>query len=305
MRRVFWHHHKFIEENNHMAKQKTITVAIADLKTNFFVRKELNQDHVLTLADLYDSGVELPPLTISMNGKGLYQLIDGRHRLEALKFLDKAEVLCQVIETDGFGESVSAAIKANIGGSLPPTREDIEHVIKLLLEGNVPRSKLYDLLPFPKQLVRKYMDLVQSELARVRMVQAIDAVASSGYTTPEAAKKFEVDLDTLKLKISGQKKSAKQENVKTMKLSMEGRLRSLSQYNSALCKKVLNQFQDGDITSVQARELFDKLAHAMKQATRVVTEWKARFEAAASGVEPPSTKSSEGGGAAMHFTTHR
>ena len=288
-----------------MAKPKTITVAIADLKTNFFVRKELNQDHVLTLADLYDHGVELPPLTVSLNGKGPYQLIDGRHRLEALKFLDKPEAVCQVIESGDFGESVSAAIKANVGGSLPPTREDIEHVIKLLLEGNVPRTKLYDLLPFPKNLVRKYMDLVQTELARNRMVKAIDAVATQGYTTPEAARKFEVDLDTLKLKISGQKKSAKQENVKTMKLSMEGRLRSLSQYNSAMCKKLLNQFQDGDITSVQARELFDKLAHAMKQATRVVTEWKSRFEATAQTTEGPSTKSAEGGGAAMHFQTHR
>lgn len=46
-------------------KQKVVSIPLAQLQVTFFVRRELNEDHVIHLAELYENGVELPPLDIA------------------------------------------------------------------------------------------------------------------------------------------------------------------------------------------------------------------------------------------------
>lgn len=268
-------------------KTRLITLQVGDIKTNFFVRKHLNEDHVVTLADLYDHGVSLPPLQVSDDQVGGYQLIDGRHRLEALKLIDRKEVECVLVETQGFADAVSHALEANVGGSLPPTRDDIEHTMKLLIEGGVPRIKIYDLMPFPKGLIRRYLDVVQSELAKARMVRAVDAVASKGYTVAQAAHEFDIDLDALKLRLSGKKKSAAKDNLKNIKSAIGSRMRGLSQTNIGVIRKLFQQYEDGDMSSAQVLDVFEQLMRSMRRATRVVEDWSARFNAS---IVDPSRK---------------
>src|SRR6266850_7024695 len=98
---------------------KPVEVLLEQLKVDFFVRKKLNDDRVMQLALLYEAGTELPPIEINWDK----QVIDGRHRKAALEMLGRKTALCHDIGQKALGESIVLALRANVGGALPPTKE--------------------------------------------------------------------------------------------------------------------------------------------------------------------------------------
>lgn len=110
---------------------RTITVQLSELKTNLFVRKELDHEWAYQLAELIEAGVEMRDnirVTEDM------EVVDGRHRMEGYDLAGKKEIRVDVVRVTDELELIAEAYKANTGGSKPPTKEDTEHVVGLLLK---------------------------------------------------------------------------------------------------------------------------------------------------------------------------
>lgn len=112
-----------------MVSKKAVKVAIKDLRINLFVRKELDVDRVLDFALKMESGVEFPPIIITPN----MDVIDGRHRIEGADTCGRTEILAVFQDVQDEVELICTAYNANVGGALPPTTNDTEHTVMLLL----------------------------------------------------------------------------------------------------------------------------------------------------------------------------
>lgn len=67
-------------------------VPLKDLKETFFVRVALDEKHVIYLAQIIESGVELPPIVAV---KGTNEIVFGRHRKAAYQRLGRISALVE------------------------------------------------------------------------------------------------------------------------------------------------------------------------------------------------------------------
>lgn len=173
---------------------KIQTVPLKDLKSNLFVRQALNPEHALFLAELVENGVTLPPIKITHE----LVVIDGRHRIEAHELNNRTEITCEVVDVKNETDLIAEAYKANIGGSLPPTPQDTEHTIMLLLDRDETMKRIAELLGLPAGMARKYINSVKSKTSRQKLMNAASAVTDGGLTVAKAAEQYGVELEKLK-----------------------------------------------------------------------------------------------------------
>jgi ParB-like chromosome segregation protein Spo0J len=256
-----------------MSKQKT--VALKDLKVNLFVRQALNQDHALFLAELIENGVELPPIRITSG----CVVIDGRHRIEAHELNDRVEIKAEIVDVKTENEMIAEAYKANVGGSLPPTPQDTEHTIMLLLERGEAMKRIGEMLGLPAGMARKYINSVKSKTSRQKLMKAASAITDGGLTVAKAAEQYEVKLEKLKEILSGHKRKNKQ-GISEIQRGLTKTHKSLSQKNAALIRSLLDKYEDGDVTERQVREIFSHIDQLQKRAARAISDWKKRFDSA-------------------------
>lgn len=136
-----------------------IEVDLRNLKTDWFVRTGLNEDHVLHLAELIEAGTELPPISITSD----MLVVDGRHRIEAYKLNSLDKIKATLVEVRDKTSLIAEAYRANIGGALPPTPADTEHTIKLLVGSGASMKKIATLLGLPPSITRRYVRLGEGE----------------------------------------------------------------------------------------------------------------------------------------------
>jgi hypothetical protein len=250
------------------------TVAIKDLKFNLFVRQVLNQDHALFLAELIEGGVKLPPIKITPE----LGVIDGRHRIEAYELNNQTEIEAEIMDIKNETELIAKAYRANIGGSLPPTPQDTEHTIMLLLERGEAKKRIGELLSLPAGMARKYISSVQSKASRQKLMRAAAAVTDGGLTVAKAAEQHNVDMEKLKEVLSG-KKHKRKWGIAEVQRKLTKLYRSVSQTNARCIRSLLEKHEDGDVTEKQVRDIFAHFDNLQKQSSRSVAEWKKRFEA--------------------------
>ncbi len=259
-----------------MARKKTIVVPLAELKEDFYVRQLLNENHAIMLGCLLEDGVELPPILITPD----YQVIDGRHRIVAHDMIGRTEIKAKIIDDKDKVSLIAMAYNANTGGALPPTKEDTEHTIRLMLEQGVGEKKIKKMLNVPTSLGRKWIDNVKSKLNRQKMMAALDAISEGGLTAKQATDKYNVPLDKLKEALSGRrKKKGKEDGVSNLKKELTQRFRSISQQNAATLRKLLQKVEDADISPKQADEIIAHLEKLQIKSARNVDDWKKRFRA--------------------------
>ncbi|MES3004526.1 MAG: ParB N-terminal domain-containing protein [Patescibacteria group bacterium] len=254
---------------------RTVTVKLSDLKVNLFVRKSLDQDHVLHLAELIEAGVEMNTLiqvTEDMN------VIDGRHRKEAYDLAKKTEVRVQVLRMDDESELIGYAYRANTGVSKLPTSADTDHTIMLLLEKGESMKRIGELLGLPTSVARKYAMEVKSRMARAKLQRAVDAVTEGGLTTVKAAEQYGVDLDKLKESLSGRRKKGKK-GVAEILANLGRNQRSHSQKVANALRSLQDKYEDGDVVERQVRQILQHIEEGNARSARSLTEWKKRFDA--------------------------
>jgi ParB-like chromosome segregation protein Spo0J len=253
------------------ARRRSVTRKISDLLIKCYVRAKLDEEWVMHLAELIQNKVSLPPILITRDNV----VIDGRHRVEAHQLNDLKEIVCEIVDITDEINLISQAFKENTGGALPSKPKDIEHVVSMLLERNVPMKDISNLLGLPTNLVRRYCKDVKSRIARAKMQRARDAV-SSGMTSPRAAEEFGVDLETLRAHISGSRRR-KQNLAMEIKTGLTKTYRGLGQKNANACRKVVEQYQDGDITEKQVIAVFNQIDGLIRRSHQSVEGWRARF----------------------------
>jgi ParB-like chromosome segregation protein Spo0J len=240
---------------------KNVTKQIKDLKQDIYVRQTLNQERVVQLAELIESGVELNPIQIAPDGR----VIDGRHRIEAHELVGRTEISCEIVEVADDLQLISMAYKANAGGALPPTRSDTEHVVMLLLSRRATHKSIGEALGLTPSLARKYIASVKARMERAKLRSAAAAVAEGNLTVAQAAAQFDVDLQALKLHIGGNKKRKK--TVANFLAELTQLHRSAGSKLGKTMKRVLEMYEDGELTAKQAIEVIEKLLMAKSRAT--------------------------------------
>ncbi len=253
---------------------KTKLVQLADLKTNLFVRKEIDQDRVLYFAELIENGQTLPPIKITRDNR----VVDGRHRIEAHVLNDLKGIRVEVVDIDDEIELIAEAYKANVGGALPPTPQDTEHTVMLLLERGESKKRIGELLGFPPGMARRYVNDTQSKMSRAKLLRAAGAVTDGGLTVAKAAEQYEVDIEKLKETLSGHRKKHKRGIVEIQR-GLTTTYKSNGLKNAALIRSLLEKYEDGDVTERQVREIFEHIDSLQKRAIRSFGDWKKRFDA--------------------------
>jgi ParB-like chromosome segregation protein Spo0J len=257
-----------------------IEIAIADLIIPFYVRQKLNPDHVLFLAEMMEGGIDIDPIVIVANADGTYSVRDGRHRMEASKLLDRPVIKARVVPpAKDQVQEIKLAFEANAGGALPPSREDIEHTVRLLLSQGVARKEIAKILPIPVSLAHKYVQSVNMKQLRARMRQAVEAVSEGTLNAPHAAEKFRVDLEALRRELGGRKKRAKHTGAEVKRI-VSSKYRSLAQYNASVLKRLFIGLEDGE-TSVATIETALKTMSDLNRKLGVnVQSWRDRLKQA-------------------------
>src|SRR3989344_3424200 len=216
----------------------TKIVKLAELCENLFVRQSLNHDHVLALAELIQAGAKTHSLIEVTEIDGVMTIVDGRHRKQAFELNNILDVEVKVLKFDSEEEIIAYAFKANTGGSLPPSTDDIEHTVRMLLERKVPRKSIAKMLGLPEELGEKYVKIVQSKIARAKLHRAAAAVVDDGLSAPKAAETYGVNLDVLRQLLSGHKKQGKT-TVVQKKAALKKGLRAFSSKQGTLIKNLM------------------------------------------------------------------
>jgi hypothetical protein len=257
-----------------MSKNKVVTVKLEDLKVNLFVRQSLDSGRVMYLADLIDNGVQMKDrIKISSD----FTLIDGRHRKEAYELCKIKEVEAELIPVDDEVELISLAYQSNTGGALPPTQQDTEHTVALLLDRGVAKKQIGDLLGLPGGLARKYINDVQSRLTRVKLQRAVAAVTEGGLTAFKAAEVHSVELEKLKEALSGAKRKKHAIGIVEIQRMLTTNYKSISQKNASHLRRLIEKYEEGDVTENQVRDIMDHIENLQKQSSRALSDWKKRF----------------------------
>lgn len=268
-----------------MAKPKIETVALKDLQTNLFVRKALNQEHALYLAELLENGVELPPIKITQDRV----VIDGRHRIEACQVALRKEIEAEIVTVRDETDLIVEAYKANVGGPLPPSRDDTEHTVMMLLERGEPKKKIAELLGLPAGMARRYVNDVQSKASRAKLQRAAAAVTDGGLTVARAAEQYGASVEKLKEMLSGRRRKHK-EGIAEIRRNFTKLYKSVGLKNANAIKRLLEKHEDGDVTEKQARDIFTHIEHLQKESSRKVADWRKRFEAMSGKQQPAKSE---------------
>ncbi|MBI2475016.1 hypothetical protein HYV69_01180 [Candidatus Uhrbacteria bacterium] len=254
-------------------------VRVTDLKMNLFVRKELNTEHALYLGQLIESGVKMKDM-IDVTDRGGEQnvVVEGRHRKEGYELAHVEDIDVRVLEFESEAEMIGYAYRANTGGSLPPTPQDTEHTVMLLIDKGETIKHIGELLGLPASMARIYVKSVKSKIARQNLMKATAAVTEGGLTVQQAAEKHGADFEDLKTHLSGKRKQRKN-GVADIQRSLTSAYKSMGSSNAAMIRSLLEKLEDGDVTRKQVTEIFNHLTALQKSALRSIEGWRKRFEA--------------------------
>lgn len=257
---------------------KPIKIDTKKLKIPFYVRTALDQDHVLKLAELYEAGASLPPIEVTESN----EIIDGRHRKEAWELAKPGQPIEGIVIEDKDPVTLlGRALTANEGGSLQPTRADIVHTVRQMLIEKASERRIYELLPYPRAITRKYLDAAKSKIKKGLLQQARQDVLD-GLTVKEAATKHGVEIADLKKAISpslGVNQNMLSNTVKDLR----SRFYSLSRANQALVKRLVMSYVDGDVQEKVVNEVLEKIETLVQAQVRHINDWKSRFTSARKG----------------------
>lgn len=252
---------------------KVVEVELTKLKTSFYVRKKLSDDHVLQLALLIESGVNLPPLTISYDN----EIIDGRHRKAALEMLGRKTAECSIHGQRSPGEQVILALSANVGGSLPPSSDDITHSMVLLLNQGWTQRRILENMPFPREVSKKYLKTAWGVVLSAKLSAAMKAIAEEGLTVKVAAEKFGVPLEKLQEHMNPNRKKAKQQSAAWRKTHISRAYQGFHRKIAHEIQKVVEGFEDRKISEQEVFDTFDDIFDLINKGTKRVEEHRNRF----------------------------
>ncbi len=254
-------------------------IPIAKIHSAFYVRKVLNEARVSQLIKLVQGGVTLEPIEVWQNpADGFYELIAGRHRVEAYTRLEQTEVLAHLIDEPEFDKRVARAVQSNEGGALTPTDDDYASAIATMLDHGTPRKRIIEIFPLPKSYTIQMIHNVLSKRAHVAINRAVSDVTNHGLTVAQAAAKHDVDPASLKAALDPKGRRKAPVTTADFLSGAAQRFKAFSMSNTADYKKLMDAWEDGVLTTDECRAVIASLAKRYRNAVAMLEDWRARFE---------------------------
>lgn len=259
-----------------MKSKGTRTVQLADIQTNLFVRKELDQDWALQLAELIESGQEMKDLIEVTEENGSLEMVDGRHRKWGYELNKIEEVKVKVLEFESQAELIAYAYNAN-KGSKPPSASDTEHTIREIGKLGTGIKKIADMLQLPVKLIQKYLEDIKAKDKRSALRRGEELVREQNFTISNAAQEVGVRPEELRGFLGGHRR--RKGDLADVQRSLTQLYRSVGAKNTRMIKKLLSQFEVGEFSKKQVNDVFDQLERLQKQSGKVVADARTRFNA--------------------------
>ena len=274
-------------------------VKLKDLKTHYFVRKGINQDHVLMLAELYEAAmlesnsdsVAASRAVAAIQVTEEMELVDGRHRKEAMELAQITDARVEVLPPMTTAELVVAAAKANYGGALPPTREDMIFTIEQLLTRHGMTAKAVEehMTMLPKSVVRKYVNMANKRINEIRLKLAITDMAN-GLTLQQAARQHSLKPEAVQLALEGKKPKSKT-GAAQLSSALTAYTKGYSGQVSRIINKSIEEFRNGEISEDTVQTALNHQGHLMRRMFLRLEDWQRRLKAAKVGEAMPDVDS--------------
>lgn len=262
---------------------KPVNIPIEKIQNRFDVRKALDDDTVLHLAELYQAKVQLPPVSLVDMGDGTYSFIDGRHRAAAKALLgdDSIPAIVQPMNgSKGTMELYAQALRANYGGSKPPTREDIQHTVHRMVEQGAGLTAISRLIDFiPNSMLHNMVAAAKGHINRDKMRKAIQYVAE-GSNPAEAAKKFGVEPKAVSDAIAGRKRKWSTGEGTILAENKNHITRVLKAANLSIGKHMqdlLNQVEAGEVSPETVAKILNAWETHNKGTAHRIRDWRERL----------------------------
>lgn len=270
-------------------------VNIKELKTHFYVRKGINQDHVLMLAEIYEAAmlegkdsVEASKAIEAIKVTPEGDVVDGRHRKEAMELAQLTDIRVELV--DGTKADLFVlAIKANHGGSLPSTREDmIFNVEQMLGKMGMTQKAVEEALPIlPKSVVRKYINTAVKRISEAKLRLALHDISSAGLTLHQAAKVHGLKVEAIQLALEGKKPKSKL-GAAQLSATLTTYTKGYSNQISRVINKAIEDYQAGEIPEEAAQAAINHLGHLLRRIFLRTEDWNSRVKAIRTGSGYPT-----------------
>ena len=287
-----------------MPKTKTEMILLENIVNKFDVRKSLSEDRIMYFVNLYENGVDVPPIeVVSIQESIQFAYVEGRHRGAARAYLNykdiEAIVLPASLGTDPVG-CFLRALEANFGGAMPSSREEIAHTITRLLEMGATQKELKERIKFlPPRAVDLYIQWGKGVLNKRKITGALDAVAD-GLTIEKASEMFKVKPDRIKDAIQGKKRKYGRVNVdQQVATELKGYIsKVLHGANGGIAKKLdglLKQVENGEVSSKTATGIVQAWHEHLRRTNIRINDWLARIDSISAIRDKMITKEEEKG----------
>lgn len=291
--------------------KKSMVVDVQKIQKNLFVRKALDPNwieqicgFILDAADCVKEGKEpahpLHPIIVTpayevLNGGRLkyiaddvvstphFEIIDGRHTLEAHIDLGEKEVGVQVVEFDTLADAISKAYELNVGGSKPPTEDERLLVVGQLLDLGLSVPKIAEQMHISTKHARLDVDSVRERRAAATRRQ-IDNDFDEGRPVADIAAKHGLPEEKVREILTGRaRKTKRKKQVGDMERSLSNKYRGITQTNTALFKKLLEKVEDREMSLKDVLKVLNRMKKLYARGLRNIEDYETRAKALVNG----------------------
>lgn len=266
-----------------MAREAVISLDVSQIHNRFDVRKKLDDDRILYLAELIDAGEKLPPIRVCLDSDGAYSFVDGRHRAAAHVFMNILTIDAVVEKSNDQAYLFGQALHSNYGGAKPPTRDDINHTIRRMLESGIGIKAIKEQLAFmPMAQIRNAIKQAELALNKAKIRYALDAIAREGLRPVEAAARYKVEQSALEDVIAGRKRKFGKATGDQLFMTTKAYIHtSLKSAFTGIQKKMENMqrmVEDGEVDVDTAVRLVQDWQDYHQRWNHRVRDWLERFQ---------------------------
>ena len=252
---------------------KIIEIRISELKNKFDIRNILNQQHIDFLCGLYEGGIDLGPIKITKHGI----IVDGRHRVALFELLEIPTIEAEIIDEDSTIEIVRIALSSNMGGPLPPTKNDLRRTMTILINTGYSKKRIYkafkDILPL--SLVKVSYQYAVLKINNRKVMEAIQLMNDSGLTKQKACEMVGIPEEWVTKKLSTNITNG--EYIQATKAELSGVFAHFNKVMGKAFSGILQKYDDGEATKKDTERIVKCLSGLISNQNRMYSDWNKRW----------------------------
>lgn len=263
-------------------------IEIAQIKVKFYIRVQLEQERIDWFHELISKGVELDPIDV-MPGDfpGEYVLLEGRHRLMAYQHRGEDDIECKVHKKMSLEEAYAFALKANYGGALPPTEEDMFHMAESMIMDKIGKSKI--ILAFgaiPTTIAEQFYSTARKRIHYRAVAAVIDLQNVQGLSREEALARinptipFRIDEKDVTAENARRSKKRKDygKRYERMKADLGTRVRVFQKQNNKMFNDLFEGFAKNEVDIKMVKDILGHFGKLIGNIVKMSRDVEKRFE---------------------------